>query len=178
MGFVKDYIIISHIIVVFNFESDKSLTGIPLWYLIEKNISISPWEVGVNFYLSNFHANFTTDCWGISCKIAVRLMLLDLIDEYSTLVQAMARCRQATSHYLSQCWPRSMSPYGVTRSQLINTGKLGIITRVTLSNSRIKKRDHLLILQICSMQNWNVLWGINIVPLAIWSTHSLYRQDI
>ena len=24
----------------------------------------------------------------------------------------MAWCRQATSHYLSQCWPRSMSPYG------------------------------------------------------------------
>ena len=27
----------------------------------------------------------------------------------------MTWCRQATSHYLSQCWPRSMSPYGVTR---------------------------------------------------------------
>ena len=26
---------------------------------------------------------------------------------------------QATSHYLSQCWPRSMSPYGVTRPQWI-----------------------------------------------------------
>ena len=33
----------------------------------------------------------------------------------STLVQVMAWCRQATSHYLSQCWPRSLSPYGVTR---------------------------------------------------------------
>ena len=31
----------------------------------------------------------------------------------------MAWCRQATSHYLSQCWPRSMSPYGVTRPQWI-----------------------------------------------------------
>ena len=26
----------------------------------------------------------------------------------------MAWCRQATSHYLNQCWPRSMSPYGIT----------------------------------------------------------------
>ena len=26
-------------------------------------------------------------------------------------------CRQATSHYLSQCWPRSLSPNGVTRPQ-------------------------------------------------------------
>ena len=27
----------------------------------------------------------------------------------------MARYHQATSHHLSQCWSRSMSPYGVTR---------------------------------------------------------------
>ena len=28
-------------------------------------------------------------------------------------------CRQATSHYLNQCSPRSMSPYGVTRPQWV-----------------------------------------------------------
>ena len=37
-----------------------------------------------------------------------------------TLVQVMAWCHQATSHYLNQCWPRSMSPYGVTRPQWVN----------------------------------------------------------
>ena len=26
-------------------------------------------------------------------------------------------CRQATSHYLNQCWPRSPTPYDVTRPQ-------------------------------------------------------------
>ena len=31
----------------------------------------------------------------------------------------MAGCRQAPSHYLSQCWPRSLSPYGVTRPQSV-----------------------------------------------------------
>ena len=31
----------------------------------------------------------------------------------------MAWCHQATSHYLSQCWPRSMSPYGITRPQWV-----------------------------------------------------------
>ena len=31
----------------------------------------------------------------------------DLTYDKSTLVQVMAWCRQATSHYLSQCWPRS-----------------------------------------------------------------------
>ena len=29
----------------------------------------------------------------------------------------MAWCRQATSHYLNQCWPRSLSPYGLKISK-------------------------------------------------------------
>ena len=50
-------------------------------------------------------------------------MPLDLTDDKSTLVQVlvMVWCRQATSHYLSQCWPRSMSPNGVTRPQGVNS---------------------------------------------------------
>ena len=59
--------------------------------------------------------------WGISCEIALRSMPLDHADDKSTLVQVMAWCRQATNHYLSQCWPRSLSPYGVTRPQWVNT---------------------------------------------------------
>ena len=46
-------------------------------------------------------------------------MSLDLTDDKLSLIQVMAWCRQATSHYLSQCWPRSMSPYGVTRPQWV-----------------------------------------------------------
>ena len=57
--------------------------------------------------------------WGISYEIALRWMPLDLTDK-STLVQVMAWCRQETSHYLSQCWPRSMLPNGVTRPQWVN----------------------------------------------------------
>ena len=63
--------------------------------------------------------------WGISCKIALRWMPLDLTDDKtikSTLVQVMAWCRQATSRYLSQCWPRSMLPYGVTRPRVNPAG--------------------------------------------------------
>ena len=44
----------------------------------------------------------------------------DLKDDKSTLVQVMAWCLTAPSHYLSQCWPSSMSPYGVTRPQWVN----------------------------------------------------------
>ena len=61
------------------------------------------------------------DGWGISCKIALRWLPLDLTDEKLTLVQVMAWCHQTTSFYLSQCWSRSLSPNGVTRSQWVNT---------------------------------------------------------
>ena len=61
--------------------------------------------------------------WGISYKIAFRWMPLDLTDDKSTLVQLMVWCRQATSHYLSQCWPRSLLPYGVTRPQWVKSTK-------------------------------------------------------
>ena len=47
-----------------------------------------------------------------SGEIASSWMPNDFFHDKSTLVQVMAWCRQATSHYLSQCWPRSMSPYG------------------------------------------------------------------
>ena len=60
------------------------------------------------------------DGWGISCEIALIWTSLDFTNDHSTLVQVMAWRRQTTSHYLSQCWPRSMSPYGVTRPQWVN----------------------------------------------------------
>ena len=46
-------------------------------------------------------------------------MSLDFTGDKSTWVQVMAWCCLAASHYLSQCWPRSVSPYVVTRSQWV-----------------------------------------------------------
>ena len=60
-----------------------------------------------------------TDSWVISCEIPLCQMSLNFTDVKSTLVQVMVWCRQATSHYLNQCWPRSMSPYGVTGPQCV-----------------------------------------------------------
>ena len=56
---------------------------------------------------------------------ALRWMPHDLIDDKSTLVQVMAWCHQTTSHYLSQCWLRSLSPYGIARPQWVNTRRAG-----------------------------------------------------
>ena len=42
-------------------------------------------------------------------------------DDESTLVQVMAWCRQATSHYLSHLWLSPLSLYGVARPQWVNS---------------------------------------------------------
>ena len=52
--------------------------------------------------------------------IAIRWMPKHLTHHHSTLVQVMVWCHQAPSHYLSQCWPRSISPNGVTRHHWVN----------------------------------------------------------
>ena len=48
------------------------------------------------------------DGWSISCEIVLKKVPLDLVDEL-ILVNAMPWCRQATSHYLNQCWHSSIS---------------------------------------------------------------------
>ena len=67
-----------------------------------------------------FKDNLVIDSWGITCEIALRWMSPDLPDDKSTLAQVMAWCLQAPSHYLSQCWPRSMLPNDVIRPQWVN----------------------------------------------------------
>ena len=67
-----------------------------------------------------FKLNLVTGSWVISCEIPLSWISLNLTDDKSTLVQVMAWCHQATSHYLNQCWPRSMSSYGITRPQWVN----------------------------------------------------------
>ena len=52
-----------------------------------------------------------------TCEIALRWMPQNIIDDKSTLVQVMSWCYQAPSHYLSQCWSRSMLPYAIPRQQ-------------------------------------------------------------
>ena len=70
---------------------------------------------------SIFKLILMSDGWGIFCEIALRWQLLNLTGDTSSLVQVMVWCRQATSHYLSQCWPSSsMSPYDVTKPQWVN----------------------------------------------------------
>ena len=79
--------------------------------------SLAPGKFELNFRHVIFKPILVIDGWDIPCEIALLWMSLDITDDQSSLVLVMAWCRQATSHYLSQCWPRSLSPFGVTRPQ-------------------------------------------------------------
>ena len=68
---------------------------------------------------------------GTCYEIALRWKPQNLTFKKSTSVQVMAWCHQAPSHYLNQCWPRSMSPFGINRPQWVNVSnhiKLAINT--------------------------------------------------
>ena len=85
-----------------------------------------PWEMWLWFQMCIFKPLLVSDIVSISSKychlVNAQLMPHDLTVDKSTLVQVMAWCRQATSNYLSQCWHRSVSPYGVTRPQWVKHG--------------------------------------------------------
>ena len=81
--------------------------------------SLAPGKFEQNFRHVIFKQILVIDGGGICCEIALIWMSLDFTDDQSTLVQVMAWCQQATSHYLSQCWPRSLTPSGITRPQWV-----------------------------------------------------------
>ena len=121
---------------------------------------------------------------------AVRWMPWDLTNEKSTLVQVMAWCRQATSHYLSQCWPSSMSPYGVTRPQWVNTCFLCLTLSTqkvhnTLIDQSHKPHNAPVHIPQYTIQNRNVhisvlndvLWDMGQVHCGICELGLLLSQD-
>ena len=87
--------------------------------------SLAPEKLLCHFKTAIFNLVLLIGFFTSSKDNALRWMPRDLTDDKSTLVQVMAWCRQATSHYLSQCWPSSMSPYGITRPQWVNSSPPG-----------------------------------------------------
>ena len=98
-----------------------SIVWCPIPYILNHN-SLAPGRCRCDLKLVIFKLIPRIHIWSIFCEIALRWMPQDLTSDKSTLVQVMAWCRQATSHYLSLCWPRFMSPYGLTRLQWVNHG--------------------------------------------------------
>ena len=101
---------------------------------------LAPSRCGHNFISAFFHAFFQTlynlVSWALPVKLILRGMPEKPIDEKSTLVQVMAWCRQATSHYLNHCWPRSAEPYDVTMNHVISTRNVPI-TWSTMATEKV-----------------------------------------
>ena len=81
--------------------------------------SLAPGRPGCHFETAIFNINLLTGIFTSSKDNDLRWMPRELTDDKPTLVQAIAWCHQATSSYLSQCWPRFRSPYGITGPQWV-----------------------------------------------------------
>ena len=79
--------------------------------------SLAPGRSECDFKNAIFNLVLLAGIFRFSHDNALWWMPQYLTDDKSTLVQVMAWCRQATSHYLSQCWLSRLSPYGVARPQ-------------------------------------------------------------
>ena len=85
--------------------------------------SLAPGTCGNNFKSVTSEYLLLMKFLSTCCEIALMWIPQNIVDE-STLVQVMVWCRQATSHYLNQCWLRSPTPYAVTRLQWVKEWSL------------------------------------------------------
>ena len=82
----------------------------------------------------------------------------DLMDDKLTFTQVMARCHQAISYYLNQCWPSFITAYSISRdhyndvimsvlsSQIIS---LAIVYSTVYSRQRSNKTSKLSVTDFC-----------------------------
>ena len=82
-------------------------------------ISLAPGRSECDSKNVNFNLVLLIGIFRSSHDNALWWMPQDPTDDKSRLVQLMAWCRQATNHYLSQCWLSSLSPYGIARPQWV-----------------------------------------------------------
>ena len=97
---------------------------------------IVPWKVWQWFWNTIFKRGHSL--WNHS-----EVKATEPTNQELTMVQVMTCCRQATSHYLNQCWPSSQAPYGITGSQWVNAGGAGEILSAILDNALWLTKSHL-----------------------------------
>ena len=136
----------------------------PSSYIVPFVNSLAPGRFQFNFRKAIFKLILVDGGWGISYEIVLRWMPLDLTDDKSTLVQVMAWCHQASSHYLSQCWSRPMSPYGVTRPQWVKA-KCSIVDFHTL-----------FIIAPTQLSCWGVYWFHSVRPSVLHPVPAFIKQ--
>ena len=120
-----------------------------------------------------FKVQFLNTCYRLNSEaLFVKWMSQNTSDVNSTLVQVIGWCHQATRHYLRQCWPRTMSPFDVTRPQGTNTHLL-VMHGWCECISSLKNLRHLGILHratihiIIIMRNLTKVYHISSLELSV-----------
>ena len=81
--------------------------------------SLSPGEYVSNCESIIFQLIMQYSIWSTKYEIIISWMSQNFTNEKWTLVEVMAWCHHVTSRHLNQCWPRSLSPYGIIRPQWV-----------------------------------------------------------
>ena len=81
--------------------------------------SLSPGRFEFTFKIKKFKSTLVVDGCSISCEIALRWTSLDLTDDES-IGSGSGLVPSGSKPLPEPCWPRFMSPYGVTRPQWVN----------------------------------------------------------
>ena len=79
--------------------------------------SSSPEIYGSDFKCAIMQLIVMTDILSIASGITLRWIPQDFSNNKSVLVEVMAWCREATSHYLTQYWSSPILPYGITKGE-------------------------------------------------------------
>ena len=141
------------------------------WILFNHRRPNAQWSNPICCLIIDFQVNCSN--WGISL---VKLPWC-LIDDRSTLVQMMAWCHVATNHYLSQCWPRSVSLYGITRPQRVITKyKQYQYISGLLQNCSNSIANAMELLQSCTKPLIRFLYDIDVFLLLYFQVHSIYKH--
>ena len=113
------------------------------YFVVHLFNSLALGRFGCNFKKSIFKLALLIGTFRASLEKVLRWMIENLTNDKSTFVHVMAWCCQATSHYLSQYWPRSMSPYGIIRPQWDNSlapGRCGSSFKIVTSEHMLQTK--------------------------------------
>ena len=130
---------------------------------------------GNNFKSVIFEHLLRIDLMNTSCEIALEWMPGNMFDDKSTLVEVMAWCRQATSHYLSQCWPMKSLRSQAQRQESVVGGRSGssvnllILPKQTLCNS---------VPAICQLGQNNFRWVGHRAAVKVWPVFVVFPKVI
>ena len=113
-----------------NLRKQKILVKHELENTCINSLSLGRWGKNSKYMYLVFKQMQQLDSISIYGGNALKWMPQNRFANKSTLVQVMAWCHQATSHYLSQCWPWSMTSYDITKPQwdnIITLIELGLV---------------------------------------------------